>query len=225
MLFMGSRQDCAVQLDVWGNMRAEHNLGKLYQPIRLPGQHVDGELGLYYNRHRYYVADAGIYINEDPLGLSGGVNSYIYPNSLLTNIDPVGLRTIGPVAPGAYYPRGQAPTPLARSNLPRAAAYEAAASMTQTPNPAYPGDPLDLPCIEWDCSDKDALTCKPNDIKKPHDFIPPAVTTADPPKGCKCITAGRDPAFQLPFDPKLDSYSNAYDVKDNWKKGIRLLRR
>jgi len=39
----GSRLDWAVQLDAWGNVRAEHNPGDLYQPIRLPGQHADGE--------------------------------------------------------------------------------------------------------------------------------------------------------------------------------------
>ena len=103
-----------MQLDAWGNVRAEHNPDALYQPIRLPGQHADGDTGLYYNRHRYYGADTGIYINEDPVGLSGGVNSYIYPNSPLTNIDPVGLRTIRPAAPGApgAYIRGARRQPL-----------------------------------------------------------------------------------------------------------------
>ena len=73
-----SRLDWAVQLDTWGNVRAEHNPGELYQPIRLPGQHADGDSGLFYNRHRYYQPLTGKYINHDPIGIEGGINSYAY---------------------------------------------------------------------------------------------------------------------------------------------------
>ncbi|TDS68132.1 RHS repeat-associated core domain-containing protein, partial [Comamonas sp. JUb58] len=86
-----SRLDWAVQLDAWGNVRAEHNPGELYQPIRLPGQHADEDTGLYYNRHRYYESDVGGYINQDPVGFLGGVNLSIYPLTPLSSIDPLGL--------------------------------------------------------------------------------------------------------------------------------------
>ncbi|MCS4292962.1 RHS repeat-associated protein [Comamonas sp. BIGb0152] len=87
-----SRLDWAVQLDAWGNVREEHNPDDLYQPIRLPGQHADRGTGLYYNRHRYYESNLGVYINEDPIGLNGGSNKSNYSWSKpLDTYDPTGL--------------------------------------------------------------------------------------------------------------------------------------
>lgn len=40
----------------------------------LPGQYHDEESGLYYNRYRYYLPEAGRYASQDPLGLGGGPN-------------------------------------------------------------------------------------------------------------------------------------------------------
>lgn len=192
--------------------------------LRYPGQVWDEETGLAYNLHRYYDAATGRYIQVDPIGLDGGWNRFGYVGGdPLSFVDPEGLRNIGPPAHGTYYPRGRPPQPIARSNLPARAAYEAAANMTATPNPSYPGDPLDLPCIQWNCSS--STTCGPRDIKRSNDFIPPAQSTADAPAGCRCVAAGRDPAFQLPFDPAIDPYGNASDVRDNWRAGTRWMRR
>ncbi|WP_259165323.1 RHS repeat domain-containing protein, partial [Comamonas sp. BIGb0152] len=95
-----SRLDWAVQLDAWGNVRAEHNPSDLYQPIRLPGQHADGKTGLYYNRHRYYESGIGGYINQDPIGNEKNFNTFSYvlnsPNSLS---DPLGLFPMLPASP------------------------------------------------------------------------------------------------------------------------------
>ena len=135
----------------------------------------------------------------------------------------MGLHSIGPPAAGACYPRRKMPRPILLSDLPRRAAYEAAANMPQAPNPGYPEDPLDLPCVEWDCSDKNSLILKSGDSKKSTDFMPPENSTADPAQGCRCISAGRDPAYKMPFDPKLDPFSNAHDVEDDWKRGLRII--
>ncbi|MGI2030477.1 RHS repeat-associated core domain-containing protein, partial [Endozoicomonas acroporae] len=50
------------------------------------------ESGLYYNRHRDYAPSLGRYIQNDPIGLLGGANSYVYAlaNPALY-IDPLGL--------------------------------------------------------------------------------------------------------------------------------------
>ena len=76
----------AAQLDAWGQVVKEYNPHNLYQPIRLPGQHQDQDTGLYYNRHRYYEPKLGRYINQDPIGLLGGRNLFIYPNSPIRDV-------------------------------------------------------------------------------------------------------------------------------------------
>ena len=85
----------AARLDPWGNVEQEFNPNSIDQAIRLPGQHQDTDTGLYYNRHRYYDPAIGSYVNQDPIGLSGGANLERYSqNSPLHNIDPLGLNTI-----------------------------------------------------------------------------------------------------------------------------------
>jgi RHS repeat-associated protein len=44
----------------------------------LPGQYYLAESGLMYNMHRTYDKDTGRYIESDPLGLLGGMNTYSY---------------------------------------------------------------------------------------------------------------------------------------------------
>lgn len=72
-----------------GDLRGERGFG---MPLRLPGQYADLETGLYYNDHRYYDPRSGRYISADPLGLRGGVNSYVYADgNPLKYVDPTGL--------------------------------------------------------------------------------------------------------------------------------------
>ena len=40
-------------------------------PFRYQGQYEDSEIGLYYNRFRYYDPSTGAYISQDPIGLAG----------------------------------------------------------------------------------------------------------------------------------------------------------
>ena len=60
-------------------------------PFRWPGQYEDAETGLYYNRFRYYDPEAGEYVSQDPIGLSGGSRLHAYAADPLCEMDPFGL--------------------------------------------------------------------------------------------------------------------------------------
>jgi RHS repeat-associated protein len=59
--------------------------------LRFQGQYYDEESGLHYNRHRYYDPECGRFINQDPIGLLGGDNNYLYVPNPVTWVDPLGL--------------------------------------------------------------------------------------------------------------------------------------
>jgi RHS repeat-associated protein len=60
--------------------------------LRFPGQYLDEETGLHYNYFRDYDPATGRYLESDPIGLGGGLNTYGYAgaNPLLYS-DPTGL--------------------------------------------------------------------------------------------------------------------------------------
>jgi RHS repeat-associated protein len=61
---------------------------------RFSGQIADVETGLLQNVNREYNAPWGRYIQSDPIGLKGGINTYQYANSQPTSVsDPSGLFT------------------------------------------------------------------------------------------------------------------------------------
>jgi len=59
--------------------------------LRFPGHYADSELGLHYNRFRYYSPILARYIQSDPWGLSGGSNLYAYRTNPLATADVRGL--------------------------------------------------------------------------------------------------------------------------------------
>lgn len=85
--------------DAFGNVILDPN-NNITLNLRFPGQYYDQETGLFYNYFRDYNPKIGRYIQSDPIGISGGINTYIYANSNpLIYIDPNGKFGI----PGAFW--------------------------------------------------------------------------------------------------------------------------
>ena len=107
---------------VWGNTVVEH-WHKQHQPdasglsaihllpqnLRMQGQYYDAETGLCYNTFRYYDADIGRFVSQDPIGLLGGMNLYQYAPNPTRWIDPLGWAPLSGVdftGQNVFYPAG-----------------------------------------------------------------------------------------------------------------------
>ncbi len=81
--------------DAFGNGAANENpqsLGVFSYILRFPGQMVFQESGLHYNYFRDYDPATGRYVQSDPIGLAGGINTYLYAlGNTVSHIDPMGL--------------------------------------------------------------------------------------------------------------------------------------
>jgi RHS repeat-associated protein len=80
----------AANYNPFGRTQLQVNL--LVQNLRFPGQYADLETGYYHNGFRDYDPSLGRYLQSDPMGLKGGLNTYAYAsNNPVKLIDPLGL--------------------------------------------------------------------------------------------------------------------------------------
>jgi RHS repeat-associated protein len=87
-------------------------MGAFTYELRFPGQFFDQATYLHYNYFRDYDPRLGRYIESDPIGLAGGINTYAYAGGNPVNgVDPLGLtagtdsspsREIGGMFEGIY---------------------------------------------------------------------------------------------------------------------------
>lgn len=79
--------------------------------LRMPGQYYDAESSLFYNWNRYYNPAIGRYVSSDPIGIDGGLNTFLYAEaSPVMHTDPEGRSSIvwGAIKRGAkgWLPNG-----------------------------------------------------------------------------------------------------------------------
>jgi RHS repeat-associated protein len=92
--------------DPFGTVAPNQNpygFGTFIYNLRFPGQYYQAETGLNYNYFRDYDPQTGRYIESDPIGLRGGINTYAYANgSPVYWSDRLGLK------PGDKFPSSSA---------------------------------------------------------------------------------------------------------------------
>ena len=76
------------QLNCYGAIKKGDSI---FVPFLYQGQYADAETGLAYNRFRYYDAEQGNNISQDPIGLAGGNRYYSYVIDSNIWIDEFGL--------------------------------------------------------------------------------------------------------------------------------------
>ena len=78
----------------YGDTLAHENpegLGIYAYNLRFPGQYFDKETNHHYNHHRDYESTSGRYVQSDPIGIKGGLNTYLYAMAAPTKyIDSTG---------------------------------------------------------------------------------------------------------------------------------------
>ncbi len=161
--------------------------------------------GLYFYRARYYDPVLKRFIASDPIGLTGGINTYAYVNgNPLTYIDPFGLS--GNAANRRSAQRNTPPKP----SLPGSSKGESLWSNISEWLTGDPANPFaDMVCLEAVCTEHSECSAKDYTVLVTA-WLPSAPLVPDLPKNCVCtkmrLRGDYDPtgAPPNPFRYKFD---------------------
>ncbi len=79
----------------FGEAIVDTSVSHMKNNLRFPGQYYDEESGNHYNYFRDYNPSLGRYMQSDPIGLNGGINTFSYGlNNPNKYIDPEGLLSL-----------------------------------------------------------------------------------------------------------------------------------
>ena len=158
----------------------------------------------HYNYFRDYDPNIGRYLQSDPIGLGGGLNTYSYVDGdPLLSDDPFGLKgntQSGGSSAQRRLENRRKPKPFPMPGLGNSLGDAA----------GYFNSDGEFVCIRWNCP-KSPSSCNAFDNKGPNDFIPATTDAANPPAGCTCD----DPRYRLRNSPNLK------DELDVLELGIR----
>jgi RHS repeat-associated protein len=85
----------SAQYDAWGGT-TRITTERVRNPLRLQGQYWDDEIGVAYNRYRYYDPRSGGFLSQDPLAVAAGDNLYAGAPNFQGWVDPLGLKSTPP---------------------------------------------------------------------------------------------------------------------------------
>lgn len=193
--------------------------------LRWPGHYFDSETGLHYNRYRYYSPRLGRYIQTDPLGIAGGLNTHAAPANPVATVDVLGLHADQPKAKPADGPANTKTKPDAEAiERPRG----------QSPDVVDDGPPHAHKSLEemtlremWDVcnyhSEKMALA---QDPKKPtrNTFSVGVVETLNPETGeraRKLVATGSRPPDSTRRQAKKYANENEIDFREDAPPHLR----